>query len=292
LTEQERSQASSVESMQSQSFPARGVNRQYRHELHTLTYVTLDAANGGIVRNLSQDGVAVQAVAALRQQQCVRVRFELRVPRLRIDASGQVSWANSTGQCGIRFTDLSEHTRQQIGEWIFSSLLDTMAREAQNPSSIFASSADVVQQEGLEESVGLTSSPGPRPVIRLEGRSSPEIDARTGIDAPIPQQDEVEGLPDELPLSRSLSGRTLAWLVDSLIVVAGLCLFILVFLSIARELPQWRLTLGAALVAATFIVAAYRMISIAFGGVSLGARLAQAASESPEKEENATNRFR
>ncbi len=288
MTEQERSQPNWVESMQSQSFPARGVNRQYRHELRTLTYVTLDAANGGIVRNLSQDGVAVQAVAALRQQQQrVRVRFELRFPRLRIDASGQISWANSTGQCGIRFTDLSEHTRQQIGEWIFSNLLDTMAREAQNSSSIFASATDAVQQEGLEESIGLTLSPAARPVIRLEDSSS------TGMDAPIPQQDEVGGLLDEFRLSRSLSGRTLAWLVDSLIVVAGLCLFILVFLSIARELPQWRLTLGAALVAATFIIAAYRMISIAFGGVSLGARLAQAATASlEEEEENATNRFR
>ena len=82
-----------AESMQSATFPARQARTHYRHELRTLTYVTLDEANGGIVRNLSHEGVAVQAVAPLRQEQRVRLRFELRFPRLRIDTSGQVSWA-------------------------------------------------------------------------------------------------------------------------------------------------------------------------------------------------------
>lgn len=261
------------------------VGRPYRQELHTLTYVTLDVANGGIVRNLSQEGVAIQAVAALRPQQRVRVRFELRFPRLRLDASGQVSWANSSGQCGIQFTDLSERTRQQIGEWIFSSLLDTMDREAENPNFIFAPSV-AVHQEGLQESIGLTLSAATRPVVRLES-------SVTEFDAPISQRDELEDYPNKSGRSRPRSGSALAWLIDSLIVIAGLCLFVVIFLSIARELPRWRLTLAAAVVASTFVVAAYRTISIAFGGLSLGARLAQAKSTSPEEEEeDDPDRFR
>src|SRR5258708_8244778 len=100
--------------MQSATFPARQARTHYRHELRTLTYVTLDEANGGIVRNLSHEGVAVQAVALLRQQQRVRLRFELRFPRLRIDTSGQVSWASPSGQCCIRFVDLPALTRPNI----------------------------------------------------------------------------------------------------------------------------------------------------------------------------------
>ena len=58
------------------------------------------------MRNLSHEGAALQAVAPLRQEQRVRLRFELRFPRVRVDAWGRVSWANSSGQCGIRFEEL------------------------------------------------------------------------------------------------------------------------------------------------------------------------------------------
>jgi len=67
--------------MQFATFPARQPRSHYRHALRTLTYVTLDEANGGIIRNLNHEGVAVQAVAAPRVQQRIRLRFELRFPR-------------------------------------------------------------------------------------------------------------------------------------------------------------------------------------------------------------------
>ena len=104
--------------------PARQARAKHRHELRTLTYVTLDQANGGIVRNLSHEGIGVQAVAALRPQQQLRVRFELRTPRVRVEARGEVTWATFSGQCGIRFLDLSPRMTRQINEWIFGNLLE------------------------------------------------------------------------------------------------------------------------------------------------------------------------
>ena len=92
--------------------PARQPRVKHRHELRTLTYVTLDQANGGIVRNLSHEGVGVQAVAAVRPRQQLRVRFELRDPRLRVESRGEVMWATSSGQCGIRFLDLPPEMTQ------------------------------------------------------------------------------------------------------------------------------------------------------------------------------------
>ena len=96
--------------MQAATSPVRQARARHRHNLRVLTYVTLDQGNGGIVRNLNDEGIAVQAVAALRAQQQVRVRFELRFPRLRIESIGEVMWANSSGQCGIRFMDLAPRT--------------------------------------------------------------------------------------------------------------------------------------------------------------------------------------
>ncbi len=297
--------------MQSVSFPARQARTHYRHELRTLTYVTLDEANGGIIRNLNHKGVAVQAVTALRPQQHVRLRFELKFPRLRVETSGQVSWASPSGQCGIRFVDLPARTRQQIDEWIFSNLLDAIAREAAHPRSMFGASVvsiarqenvrqenareeDLRAQNAAEENDGLTVSAAPRPAIRLEpGFALPN--------ASVLNQHSEEDLADRFSdpagdpyaqlnwLSRPLSGRTLSWLVDGLVVTAALLMFALIFLSIAHELPPWPLTLGTASVAAVFVAAAYWGVFAVFGGPSLGARLARALSgfENKEKGEEA-----
>jgi hypothetical protein len=278
------------------SVAPRPIRTHYRHELRTLTYVTLDEANGGIIRNLNHDGVAVQAVAPLRQQERVRLRFDLRFPRLRVETYGLVSWATSSGQCGIRFVDLPARTSHQIDEWIFSNLLDAIARDAGHPRSIFGASvvSIVGEENALEEDDGLTLSAAPRPAIRLEPGFTRRDEARVlhqrAGDLAYPAGD-----PYAQPnwLSQPLSGRTLAWLVDSLVVIAGVLLFALIFLSIAHELPPWPLTLGTASAAAVFVAAAYWTVFAVFGGPSLGARVAQAAS-SPEgeKESEGADRFR
>jgi hypothetical protein len=67
----------------------------------------------------------------------------------------------------------------------------------------------------------------------------------------------------------------LAWTVDILVMVAALLLFSLVFLSVVHELPKWPLNLEAALGSAFFVAAFYWAFVRAFGGKSLGARLAR-----------------
>jgi hypothetical protein len=287
--------------MQAVSFPERqtlaGQTRtHYRHALRTLTYVTIDQANGGIIRDLSHEGVAVQAVGPLREYQRVRLRFELRFPRLRVDTYGEVTWASSSGQCGIRFVDLSERTSHQINEWIFSNLLDAIARDASHPHSIFGGSViSIVGEENIRcENDGLTLSAPPHPAIRLNPGFTRRDEGR------VPQHREQDlADPDGEPLAQStwlsqpLSGRTLAWVVDSLVMIAGLLLFALIFLSIAHELPPWPLSLGSASAAAVFVAATYWTLFVVFGGPSLGARLAQAAYAPEENDESeGAGRFR
>jgi hypothetical protein len=282
-----------AESMSVLTIPARQPRLRYRHELRTLTYVTLDEANGGIVRNLNHEGVAVQAVAPLREQERVRVSFELRFPRLAVEAWGQVSWSTSSGQCGIRFVDLSARTRHQIDEWIFSNLLDAAAREAMNPRTMFG------EQRTVQENDGLTLSAQPKPSIKLDPVVAPGYKALT---VPfVNEQDFEEDLAWQAGdphvqlkwFYRPLSPRSLAWMVDGLVMFAGLLLFGLIFLSVAHELPQWPLTLCAALAAGSFVVATYRILFAVFGRASLGACLARAAHGIEEKEKvDEPGRFR
>jgi PilZ domain len=283
--------------MQLVSFPARQARSHYRHELRTLTYVTLDSANGGIVRNLNSEGVAVQAVAPLREQQRVRLRFDLRFPRLRVDTFGEVSWAGSSGRCGIRFVEMPAQTARQINQWIFSNLLDEASREAEGRSIFGTSSAspgvEAIEEDTLEEIDGLTISAGHRTAIRIEQRcderSESQITSEFREENPV--NSEFEAGAKLNWLSRPISGRTLAWLVDSLVMIAGVLLFALIFLSITHELPPWPLTAGAASSAAVLVAAMYWALFAVFGGASLGSRLADAASTFKREEEDA-ERFR
>jgi PilZ domain len=292
--------------MQTATCSARQTRTHYRHELRSLTYVILDECNGGIIRNLNHEGVAVQAVGPLRQHQRVRLRFELRFPRLRVETYGQVSWATPSGQCGIRFVDLPVRARRHINEWIFSNLLDAAARDAGHPGSMFEASVVSIardknareenarEENAAEESDGLKLSASPRPVIRLAPRvvrwdETPVLHQLSENDITDPV-DHAYGQPNWL--SRPLSGRTITWLVDGLVVIAGLLLFALIFLSIAHELPPWPLTLGTASAAAVFVAAVYWAVFALCGGSSLGARLAQATCSGEEEEEERGSRFR
>jgi len=295
-------------------FAPRQVRSQYRHDLRTLTYVTLDDANGGIVRNLSDKGVAVQAVAALRPQQLVRLRFEPSRSKVRIDVHGEVTWADSSGQCGIRFLDLSPRARRQLNQWIFGNLLESIPQDAARTGSIFSTPASDTKSpdsSSPEESDGLLVSSSPRPVIQLEPESGSESEAnlRRGLEiesspqAQPSQSADYECIdrPDlaESPafrmdwLSRPLSGRSLALLVDSLVVTAGLLVFSLVFLATAHELPSWTVTLAGLAAAWVFVTAAYWTLLKVFGGLTLGSRAANyvAHGRNDQMEKEAT-RFR
>lgn len=261
--------------------PARQARAKHRHELRTLTYVTLDQANGGIVRNLSHEGIGVQVVAAVRPRQQMRVRFELRYPRVRVEARGEVTWATFSGQCGIRFIDLSPRITRQINEWIFGNLLEGVSLHAEQAGPMFADSASA--QVGDD---GLMVSASPLKVIELPSRA----DASSHAD---PRGDTGEiALPaTELDwLSRPLSRRSLIWTINTLVIVAALLLFALVFLSVTGEPPRWPLAMAGG--AAILVAALYGGFFQLFGGISPGARLARLVGRDVEDEEARDARFR
>jgi len=255
---------------------------QHRHELRTLTYVTLDQDNGGVVRNLTGDGMGLQVVAPVRPKQQLRARFELRYPRMRVETHAEVIWATFSGQCGVRFLDLNPNLSHQINEWIFGDLLEQVSVHKGGPESIFADREEIVIRETSperEEEDGLVVSATPVKVIEL----------------PV-KKDEPEALPSfsataapELDwLSQPLSGPGLAWTVNTLVVLAGIFLVALVFLSVTREAPRWPWALAAA--DALFVTFFYWGFFQMFGGSSLGTRLARLMES--EDEEEAGARFR
>jgi len=267
--------------------PARQARLRHRHELRTLTYVTLDQANGGIVRNLSHEGIGVQAVGALRPLQRVRVRFELRFPRLRVEMRGEVTWATLSGQCGIRFLDLSPRMTRQINEWIFGNLLEGIPLHVERAGPMFAASPSSLPVSYGDEDDGLMVSAAPLKTIELPtGPDSVQV---------VPGRDEAAKFaPHALAelgwLSQPLSGRSLVWTINTLVVVAALLLFALVFLLVTREPPRWPLPMmgGAVVLVAALYWGFFRL----FGGSSPGVRLARLAGCDLEQDEEEGTRFR
>src|SRR5690348_545350 len=218
--------------MEAGTSPARQARAQHRHELRTLAYVTLDQANGGIVRNLTHEGIGVQVVAAVRPRQQLRVRFELRYPRVRVETQAEVVWSTFSGQCGIRFLDLPPRMTRQINEWIFGNLLEGSVLHGNRTGPMFSESA--VQEDGL------LISAAPKKII--------ELPVHTEAEAELEQAELAHTAHPSVELdwlSQPLSGRTLAWTINVLVVVAALLLFTVVFLSVTREAPRWPLTLAA-----------------------------------------------
>ena len=248
---------------------ARRARSQHRHELRTLTYVTLDQANGGVVRNLTHEGMGAQVVVAVCPKQQLRVRFELRYPRLRVETRGEVVWATFSGQCGIRFLDLSGRSRRQIQEWIFGDLLEGAAAHA---GEMFGEPAPAFEDDGL------VVSAAPLKVI--------ELPVRETVPAETAPHDSFE-----LDwLSQPLSARGLAWTVNTLTVFAGLLLFVLVFLAVNREAPPWPFEMMGG--AAVFVGLMYWGFFSLFGGGSLGRRMARMAGADDGQDEDGDARFR
>jgi hypothetical protein len=287
--------------MDAELSPARQARAFHRHELRTLTYVTIDQGNGGIVRNLNRGGIGVQMVAAVRPRQQLRVRFVLPYSKLRVEARGEVTWATFSGQCGIRFLDLSPRMRRQIDEWIFGNLLEGADPVADRRSLFNGSATRTAPSRPLELRPGGFSF---APPSQSEAESSLEEDDGLAVSAARLKIIELPLHPEAIVdtdvraagvrqldwLSQPLSNNGLVWTVNSLVIVASLLLFSLVFLVVTGEIPKWPLAMTAG--ATIFVAGFYWGFFKLFGGTSPGERLLKLAGYDQESEEELVARFR
>lgn len=90
-----------------------------RIEPTLLIFVRLDEHNGGIVLNLSEDGLALSAIKSVPDGELPAMRIQFPESPNWIPASAQVVWrSESKKEIGIRFVTLTEEARRQINGWI------------------------------------------------------------------------------------------------------------------------------------------------------------------------------
>jgi Tfp pilus assembly protein PilZ len=260
--------------------------RHFRQKIQSLAYVNLDQANGGIVRDLSEAGVAIQAVAPLRVNQQVYLRFELLSPRVRVEAAGRVAWADAMGQAGVEFVSIPQRARSQLKEWLFTQLLTTAHQVVWD--SVF------LHSKGGADATELLFSSAPRPVIRLEPEATIPPNLRGEEDREYPQGPEDRPEPLHL-LGFPISIRAFARLVDGLVLMSAVLLFSLVSVAMTHIFPRWPVALALALSAAGLFGVVYWFLFVVWIGATPGTRLAQhAATDSDDMylEEEDRPRFR
>ena len=237
-----------------------------RQTLRSLAYVNLDQGNGGIIRDLTESGIAVQAVGALRAQQEVSLRFDLLSPRVRVETRGRVAWAEPSGQAGIEFMGTTPRVRRALRDWLLTQMLASAAISGRD--SIFSA---VKENE-------LTFSPV--------------------LQAPI-----VVG-PQPVAFGEEMSAASVAWgwfrfserafstLVDGLVLLCAVLLFSVSCIAVMGGVPAWPIAGALLFTSAAIFLAIYQILFSEFlCGATPGARLARLAA-SGRMEEAQVQRFR
>jgi hypothetical protein len=236
--------------------------RYYRHKVHTLAYINLDHANGGIIREISEAGVAVQAVAPLSVDQQVHLRFELLNPRTRLETTGRVVWADAMGQAGVEFLNLPQRGRRLLKEWLFTQLL-LRAYQAWGTDSVF------IHRPAGEQPTELLFSGAPRPALALEAART---DPATAEDHQTPAENvSLAWCP--LPISV----RGLSRLLDALILTSAVLLFSVLSLAMTHVFPTWPVGLSLVLAVASIFACVYWVLFVGWTGGTPGTHLAQLA---------------
>jgi len=253
---------------------SRRKGRGYRHKLQTLAYVNLDQANGGILRDISENGLALLAVAPVYANQPVSVRLDLG-PRLQLESAGRIAWSGPMGQAGVEFLDPPPRAKKLLKQYLFAQLL-VRAHEVLGAESIFS-------QRTSDGAAELHFSTAARPTIQLNAEDIKTIAA--------------EG---KFPLSgsgwfgRALSAHTVCRLLDGVILTLAVLWFAIVALGMLRELPAWPITFSVLFVAASLFGVAYWLLFVFWIGATPGAHFARLAGNKmrSDPEEDDLPRFR
>lgn len=151
--------------------PDRERRRRVRQKLHTPVYASFNGSQTAMVVDLSElldlheDGFAVQTSERLEINRAVNLCLDLPETKSFIHGSGQVIWSDDTGRGGIRFSGLSESSRQILKEWLFANLLIAGSNHA-------ARTEQLARRDAGEEKL-------PEPVALIDTKADTKADTKT-----------------------------------------------------------------------------------------------------------------
>jgi TonB family protein len=151
-------------------FPVSDRRAHARQPIASLAYVELDEGNGGILLNISEGGLSVQAVTSLMDDFLPGVRFQLAGTESWIETNARITWTNETRKlAGLEFLNLTEDSRDRIREWLLRDSLDggsAKETEAADTDESTTAEMDAVPSEPAPDPApSITPAAAPRPDV-------------------------------------------------------------------------------------------------------------------------------
>jgi len=89
-----------------------------RHKVHGPIFASFDGVTGGMILDLSEQGLSMQTVVPLEADRRVQLRLELPDSDSHLETTGYTAWADALGRAGVRFSELPVEARQRLDEWL------------------------------------------------------------------------------------------------------------------------------------------------------------------------------
>lgn len=89
-----------------------------RQMVHAPAFASFDGVTGGMILDLSEQGLAMQAGTRLERERRVQLRLDLSEPAAQLETTGYIAWADALGRAGVRFSDLPEDARRRLNDWL------------------------------------------------------------------------------------------------------------------------------------------------------------------------------
>jgi len=152
--------------------PNRERRRSVRQKLHTPVYASFNGPQTGMVVDLSElldlheEGFAVRTSERLETNHAITLCLDLPETKSYIHGSGQVVWSDDTGRGGIRFSGLSESSRQVLRQWLFANLLIACSNHAARTEQLTQRKNDNDKDgEKLAQPVLVSETPKVVPIV-------------------------------------------------------------------------------------------------------------------------------
>ena len=89
-----------------------------RHKVHGPVFASFDGVTGGMILDLSEQGVSMQTIVPLEAEHRVLLHLDLPDSNAHLETTGYIAWADALGRAGVRFSDLPVEARQRLDEWL------------------------------------------------------------------------------------------------------------------------------------------------------------------------------
>ncbi len=143
-----------------------------RHKVNGPVFASFDGVTGGMILDLSEQGLSMQTAVPLevdrRSDRRVQFRLDLPHPDTHLETTGYIAWADALGRAGVRFSELPADARQRLDAWLAlndetpSRKAPTLAFDRMLGASLDSSpqAAGKTRSVSLEAATGVAEIPG------------------------------------------------------------------------------------------------------------------------------------